>query len=45
MEFTTWNSAYMSRPSSQSDVAPEEQEIRGAYMDQNYYAGMVKYYI
>jgi hypothetical protein len=45
MEFTTWNSAYMSRPSSQSDVAPEERDVTGQYMDQNYYAGVVKYYI
>jgi carbonic anhydrase/acetyltransferase-like protein (isoleucine patch superfamily) len=44
-EFTTWNSAYLSRPSNQEDLAPNEGDLRNAYIDRDYYAGFAKYYL
>jgi carbonic anhydrase/acetyltransferase-like protein (isoleucine patch superfamily) len=44
-EFTTWNSAYLQRESSQEDVIPDEQDMRNSYMTKNYYKGLAKYYI
>ena len=44
-EFTTWNSAYMSRQSTQSDVEPSPQDLSNSYVDQDYYGGIVKHYI
>ena len=44
-EFTTWNSAYLQRESTQEDVIPDEQDMRNSYMTKNYYKGLAKYYI
>ena len=35
----------MSRSSTKEDVVPDENELVNAYMDKQYYAGIVKFYI
>jgi len=43
-EFTTWNSAYMQRTSSATDVEPDENDLVEQKVS-NYHHGIAKYYI
>jgi hypothetical protein len=44
-EFTTWNSAYMLRESSKSDVSPDEGDLTEQTTAPDYYQFVAKHYI
>ena len=44
-EFTTWNSAYLEKDSTEQDADPAEYEMQASYVAKDYYKGAVKYYM
>lgn len=44
-EFTTWNSAYLQRESSATDVDPDDNDAGSATTGHNYYKYIPKYYM
>ena len=45
MEFTTWPSNYLLKPSTREDVELREEDIRTSYITKNLYKGLVKHYV
>ena len=44
-EFTTWNSAYLQRTATQTDVDPDENDLEPSILSGNYYRYIPKHYL